>query len=381
MNFDDEYKKIFSDKKLSEDFISSLAEKMAEEASAHQNNIISSEADDDINTPVIKKSSENIFVIFKKFSIAAAFTGIVLSVSILAAISKNNISSSKKGTIMFHDSKSVSSEATTTETHSDTENISEADISGDTSQLNSEVPGNDQFHENSSVPENSSNQNKTTTGPSSVSSAETSSVSKTSETTADDGIVRWPVEKERQKNSLVEFSFSNPTVDLTSSDRTVEVDMNIGKNTGFTAFVFCIQYDKSALELKNIISNLPVSSSDKGDKVPALELTKIKNKSYDTICFFNPESAVFHPVTKNNFTCCKLIFEVKPNAQPGKYIINRIAPDKRETELINVLDNDHTVVKPDFSFGSGSITVKKSSVTTKNNADKNKNTTKKKSEK
>lgn len=375
MNFDDEYKKIFSDKKLSDDFISSLSEEMAKEAVSCQKNISISEKESNIETPVIKKSSENIFVIFKKVSVAAVFAGAVLGISVFTAININNISTSKKGNIIFHDSKGSLAEVTTTSKQTDPESTAVTSVS-----QNSIISENNSLPEGSSVPDaviNSDNK-ASKTASESVSSA--SSSSDTAVTTANDGIVRWPKEHERQAGSLVEFGFSNETVDINSSDRTVEVDMNIGKNTGFTAFIFCIQYDKSALNLKKVVSNLPKSASDKTAKVPDLEHTRITNKSYDTICFFNPESAVFHPVTKEDFTCCRLVFEIKPNAKPGKYIINRIAPDKTETELINVLDGSHNVVKPDFSFKSGSITICDNDITS-DTVNKKNNKPEKKSEK
>lgn len=350
MNFDDEYKKIFSDKKLSEDFISSLSEKMAAEALSSQQGKNETETESDIETPVIKKRSDGIFIIFKKISIAAVFTGAVLGLSVFTAMNINNISTSKKGNIIFHDSKGSLAEVSTTSEQTGTPNTTDSIIS-----QNSALSGRKSPLEGSSAPDSVINSDNTSSQ--AVLETAVSSSSKTAVTTANDGIIRWPKESERQTGSLVEFSLSDAKTVLTDSDRTVEVDMNIGKNTGFTAFVFCIQYDKSALDLKKIVSNLPVSTSDKVAKGPALEHTKITNKSYDTLCFFNPESAVFHPVTKEDFTCCKLFFEVKPNAKPGKYIINRLAPDKTETELINVLEDNHKVVKPDFSFKSGSITI------------------------
>lgn len=365
MNFDDEYKKIFSDKKLSDDFISSLSEKMAKEAVSCQNSVNKTENEADIETPVIKKRSDNIFVIFKKVSVAAVFAGAILGISVFTAMNINNISTSKKGNIIFHDSKGSSAEITTISEPNDTESTTDSSVS-----QNSEIPVNDSVPEGSSVPDAVRDPDNESSKASSESSVIVSTSSETAATTADDGIVRWPKKRERQADSLVEFSFSNEKFDMTSSDRTVEVDMNIGKNTGFTTFVFCIQYDKSVLDLKKIISKFPVSPSDKTAKGQTLEHTKITNKSYDTICFFNPESAVFHPVTKENFTCCKLVFEVKPNAKPGKYIINRLAPDKTETELINVLDESHIVVKPDFSFKSGSITVYKNDSESQNVTEK-----------
>lgn len=373
MNFDDEYRKLFSEKKLSEDFVSSLSEKMAKEALLYRNKTELSETEQNTETSVIKKSHGNIFSIFKKASFAAACACLLAGISLLAALNIDNISSSKKGNIKFHDDSGRSAAVTTSSEHTkplQTNESSETDNYVPTpfeleSFINSIQPEVSCVpDEETSLNENLNENSKSQTAANPVS--EVSSTVKTSKasksTTISDGINRWPVESDRQKNSLVEFSLSDVKVSKINADRTVEVDMNIGKNSGFTAFVFCIQYDKSAMDLTKVISKLPAAKNDKMAKTPALGLTKITNKSYDTICYFDPESAVFYPVKDNNFICCKLIFKLKDNIQPGKYTVNRLAPDKSETELINVIGEDHKVLKPDFSFKSGSITIDKKAI-------------------